>query len=121
MATAHLPFALQAHTVFGELDLPAAGLLNLVRPHMKIVAILVSAIVLLAYLLLMRANPAWGFFHPRGGVFMLAISLVIANAGIWLSGQTDRPLNTRFQLAAAGWIWLVVQGGCIVYFHVSEA
>lgn len=92
-----------------------------VRPQMKILAIIASAIVLLIYVPLMHGNPTWGLFHPRGGMVMLAVSLIIANVAIWLSTQIDRPLSTRFQLAAAGWIWLAVQGGCIVYLHSAEA
>lgn len=96
--------------------------LNLnVRPQMKSLAIIASALVLLTYVNLMRGNPTWGFFHPRGGMVMLAVSLVIANVAIWLSTQIDRPVSTRFQLAAAGWIWLAVQGGCIVYLSSAEA
>lgn len=48
---------------------------------------------------------------------MLAISLAIANVGIWRATQPHRLLATRFQLAAAGWIWLVVQGGCLLYLY----
>lgn len=92
-----------------------------VRPQMKSLAIIASALVLLTYVTLMRGNPTWGFFHPRGGMVMLAVSLVIANVAIWLSTQIDRPVSTRFQLAAAGWIWLAVQGGCIVYLSSAEA
>lgn len=84
---------------------------------MRQLAALASVLVLLAYVALMGADPSWGWFRPRGGLLMLALSLLIANAGIWLSLQAHRPLGTRFQFAAAGWIWLLVQGGSIGYLY----
>lgn len=84
---------------------------------MKILGILASILLLLGYGALMRVDPAWGLLQPRGGMAMLAISLAIANVGIWLATQPHRLLATRFQLAAAGWIWPVVQGGCLLYLY----
>ncbi len=84
---------------------------------MKILAFFASILVLLGYLALMRVDPMWGLLHPRGGMVMLAISLAIANIGIWLSAQSHFSLSMRFQLAAAGWIWLAVQGGGLAYVY----
>lgn len=84
---------------------------------MKIFAIVVSIAVLLGYTAVMRVDPTVGLLHPRGGMVMLGVSLMIANVAIWASTQPYRSLNQRFQLAAAGWIWIVVQGGCLAYIH----
>lgn len=86
---------------------------------MKYLAIGFSVLVLCAYLMLMRVDPSFGFLHPRGGMAMLGISLAMACAAIWASGHSHRQLNTRFQLAAAGWIWIFVQAGAIVYIRTQ--
>ncbi|MBX3687947.1 hypothetical protein [Dokdonella sp.] len=81
-------------------------------------ALLVSALILLGYLALMRLDPlTWGWLRPRGGLAMQAISLAIANFGIHLGAQAQRSLNMRFQLAASGWIWLLVQAGGVFYLY----
>jgi len=87
--------------------------------RMKILALLASLLVLLFYLALMQVNPRYGFFHPRGGMAMLASSLVLANAAIHAATRPSRPLDERFQLGAAGWIWIVVQGGCTAYVCIK--
>lgn len=83
----------------------------------KLLAASASVLVLLGYLALMRVDPAWGLLHPRGGMAMLGLSLVFANAAIWAAIHLDRPLNFRFQLAAAGWIWIAVQGVGVAYVY----
>ena len=90
---------------------------------MKILSLSFSALILLGYAALMRIDTAWGLLYPRGGMIMLGISLAIANAAIWVACQSHRSLSARFQLAAAGWIWLVVQAGgtAYVYAHSGAA
>lgn len=63
----------------------------------------------------MRRDPTWGPLAPRGGMVMIAVSLAITNAFICFSSDAQRALSTRFQLATAGWIWLLVQGGSITW------
>lgn len=84
---------------------------------MKVFAVIVSVFVLLGYVALMRVDSAWGLLYPRGGMVMLALSLAIANVAIWAGMQAHRPLNTRFQIAAAGWIWIAVQSGGLAYLY----
>ena len=62
-------------------------------------------------------DQAWGLFYPRGGMAMHGVSLAIANSLIWAGAQPHRSLNMRFQLAAAGWLWLVVQGAGLTYLY----
>lgn len=84
---------------------------------MRIAAALVSLGVLAGFLLLIPLYPGFSLFQPRGGILTLGISLAMANAAVWLAGQTDRSLHARFQLAVAGWIWILVQAGAQVYLH----
>lgn len=88
---------------------------------MKLLAVVASVLVLLGYVALMRVDPSFGLLQPRGGMAILAFSLVLANLAIWVAGQPHRPLGSRFQLAAAGWIWLVVQGGGLAYIYSQTA
>lgn len=69
----------------------------------------------------MHTGPAWGFLHPRGGMVTLAISLAMVNAESWFSTQQDQAQNIRFQLAAAGWIRLVVQSGSMAYLYLASS
>lgn len=78
---------------------------------------LVSLGAMLGYLANMQTYAGWTLLQPRGGLVMLAASLAIANPMIWLSGNPDLSLNVRFQLAAAGWIWILVQAGAQVYLY----
>ena len=80
-----------------------------------------SVLILLGYAAVMHVDPDWGFLRPRGGMVMLGISLVVANAAIRASCQSHREPKTRFQLGAAGWIWLVVQAGATVYAYCMAA
>jgi hypothetical protein len=82
-------------------------------------AIAVTIGILLGYVALMSIDPAYGLLYPRGGMVMLGISLALADAGIWVSGRVDLTARTRFQLAAAGWIWLIVQAGCLAYVYAQ--
>jgi len=84
---------------------------------MNLLAFFISALLLLGYLTLMRIDPTWGLFYPRGGMLMLGVSLAIANLGIWLAAHSQMSLSTRFQIAVAGWIWLAVQGGSLAYLY----
>lgn len=84
---------------------------------MKKLAGAVAIGILLGFLALTHVDPTYGLLRPRGGMVTLGISLVMANAAIWISGRSHLALNTRFQLAAAGWIWLLVQAGCLAYVY----
>lgn len=85
---------------------------------MRLAAALASLAVVAGYfILLMPAVPGFGLLQPRGGVVMLGLSLLIANALIWQAGNARWNTSARFQLAAAGWIWILVQGGAQVYMY----
>ena len=83
---------------------------------MRPAAALASLAVLAIYIVLM---PLYGFglTQPRGGIVMLGISLAIANAMVWQSGNAQWSVAARFQLAAAGWIWILVQAGGHAYLY----
>lgn len=82
---------------------------------MRIAAGVATVVVLGAYLTLMRLDPSYGWLQPRGGVVTLSISLLLANAGIWLAGDPQRSLRRRFEFAFAGWLWLLVQAGGLAW------
>lgn len=84
---------------------------------MRLAATLASLAVLAGYLVLMTRYPEFTLTSPRGGIVVLGISLLIANTGIWLAGRQEVSANMRFQMAAAGWIWILVQGGAQVYLY----
>ncbi|HEY4529486.1 MAG TPA: hypothetical protein VIG97_04030 [Luteimonas sp.] len=85
--------------------------------RMRLLAALASLAVLAAYPLLMTRYPEFTLLSPRGGVVMQAVSLVIANVGIWQARNEHLTASTRFQLAAAGWIWILVQAGAGIYMY----
>jgi hypothetical protein len=71
---------------------------------------------LIGYVVLMRIDSAtFRWFRPRGGMVTQALSLAIANFAIWIAAESYRPLNFRFQLAAAGRIWIFTQPLGIAY------
>ncbi len=87
------------------------------RINVKFAAAALSLIICCAYILLMRADASWGLLQPRGGLLTLSFSLILANAAIWMSFHGA--LNSRFQFAVAGWLWLVVQAGGIFFLLAS--
>ena len=87
---------------------------------MRLAAALASLAVVAGYVLfLMPAYPGFGFLQPRGGVVMLGLSLLIANAMVWQAGNARWSASARFQLAVAGWIWILVQGGGQLYMLLA--
>lgn len=90
---------------------------------MRYAAIAVSLFVLGLDLHLLRTRPFQPspFVHHGMGKpwVMPVVSLLIANLLIYLSANEDRQASTRFQLAAAGWIWLLVQlfGALYTLYH----
>lgn len=86
---------------------------------MRLAAALASLAVLALYLVLM---PLYGFalMQPRGGMVMLGFSLAVANGMVWQSANPRWSLSARFQLAAAGWIWILVQAGGLAYLRWVE-
>lgn len=84
---------------------------------MRLIAALASLAVIAGYPLLMIRYPEFTLLSPRGGVVMQAISLVIANVGIWQAGNERLGASMRFQCAAAGWIWILVQAGGGIYMY----
>jgi len=85
--------------------------------RMRGLAALASLAVLAGYPLLMTRYPEFTLLSPRGGVVMQAISLLIANVGIWQARNDHLAASMRFQLAAAGWIWILVQAGAGIYLY----
>jgi len=85
----------------------------------KILAALAILANVAFYLALMRVDPEYGFFHPRGGLAMIAVSYCVAWLGIHAAGQAHRPLDERFQYGVAAWIWLLVLAGCTLYAYWS--
>ena len=84
---------------------------------MRLPAALASLAVIAGYPLLMTRYPDFTLLSPRGGVVMQAISLLIANFGIWQAGNERLSASMRFQCAAAGWIWILVQAGGGIYMY----
>ena len=86
---------------------------------MKRQAALATLANIAGYLALMQADARYGLLYPRGGLAMLCISLCIAWIGILAAGRDHLPLHTRFQCAAAAWIWFLVQGFGLGYSYYS--
>lgn len=86
---------------------------------MKLAAALISILVLVLFGVLAEKSLVFNWFSPRGGVFTLGFSLLVANVGIWLSQQQDRTISDRFQFAVAAWIWLLLQLGAMIYLIVT--
>lgn len=86
---------------------------------MRYAAIAVSLFVAAIDLHLAATRPVHPLVTMRRGIGMPrlehAIFLAIPNILIFMSANEDRPVSTRFQLAAAGWIWLLVQAGLALY------
>ena len=88
---------------------------------LKFTTALVSTLVLILYGLLAYKSSDFTLLSPRGGILMLGISLVLANAAVWASQQRDRALATHFQLVVVGWIGLAVQLGSVCYLLAEKA
>ena len=89
---------------------------------MRFLAVSTSMAALLLYGVLALRDPVYTLWAPRGGAFTLSVSLFFASLLVWLSGQQHRPPDQRFQLAAAGWIWLLVQAAALLYeLHLAPA
>lgn len=82
---------------------------------LQVVTGLVSASVLVLYAVLACKSPLFDLLSPRGGAATLGFSLFLANVAVWVAQQSHRSLSERFQLAMAGWIWLLVQLGGTLY------
>ena len=87
---------------------------------MRLAAALASLAVLAAYIALIPLH-GFGLLQPRGGIVMLGISLAIANGMIWQAGDARWSVAARFQLAAAGWIWILVQAVGQAYLYWNAA
>ena len=89
---------------------------------MRVMAALLSIVVLLLFWLLAHHNPYYGLFSPRTGGFGLGASLVLANVALWAAEHLDLAFNQRFQFALAAWLWITVQLGCVLYLlHMAGA
>jgi hypothetical protein len=84
---------------------------------MRIAAALASLAVLAGCMALIPHYPGFGLLASRGGLVMLGLSLAIANGMVWLSEHDGLSARVRLQLRAAGWIWIVVQGGAQLYLY----
>ena len=83
----------------------------------RILAALAALAIAVSYLLLIPLSPIYSLFGPRGGIVSLGISLCLANVLVWLGGSPGFSARTRFELAVAGWIWILV-GMCLqAYLH----
>ena len=78
---------------------------------MRYAAIAVSLFVAALNVHLATTRPVHPLVTMRRGIGLLAIPNIL----IFMSANEDRPVSTRFQLAAAGWIWLLVQAGLALY------
>lgn len=81
----------------------------------RFLAAIATAVILAFYLLLSSRNSSFTLLTPRGGIVGLGVSLLLANATLWFAQRPEWVLSTRFQIVAAGWIWLLVQLGALVY------
>lgn len=86
---------------------------------MRYAAIAVSLFVAALNVHLATTRPVHPLVTMRRGIGLpwleQVILLAIPNILIFMSANEDRPVSTRFQLAAAGWIWLLVQAGLALY------
>lgn len=86
---------------------------------MRLLAAAITVAILVGYLALMRMAPeVFGWLYPRGGFPILTFSLLAANAALWAATRFDFTLRQKFQLVAAAWIWLLVQGGAMAWMCV---
>lgn len=85
------------------------------RDRLQLATACASALVLLLYAALVYRSTEFGLLWPRGGALTLGLSLGLANAAVWASRQAHRSVSLRFQLAVAGWIWLLLQLAAMVY------
>lgn len=78
--------------------------------------------VLALYVLLVLQVPAhFGWFHPRGGIATLGVSLAMAYGAIALGTHPHRPVRERFELTFAGWLWMLVQAGAMLWLGRAMA
>ncbi len=86
---------------------------------MRYTALVVSLFVALLNMHLAATRPFHSLLTTRRGIGMpwleQLILLAIPNTLIFLSASEDHTASTRFQLAAAGWIWILVQAGVALY------
>lgn len=86
---------------------------------MRYAAIAVSLFVAVLNVHLAATRPVHPLVTMRRGIGMpwleQVILLAFPNILIFMSANEDRAASTRFQLAAAGWIWLLVQAGLALY------
>ncbi|MDR2189495.1 MAG: hypothetical protein LBE62_15840 [Azonexus sp.] len=91
---------------------------------MKILAAVVSGLILLGCAAWMHADPAsWAVlsYRSRFGIASIGFSLAPANAAIWAGTQSHHSPNASFQLAACGRIWLIVQGALTTYSYSQRS
>jgi len=82
---------------------------------MKIVAALVSLLVVVLNLVLIHRSPVLAHASLRLVLFRMFLWMLAANAMLWFSQQSDWRASTRFQLFIAGWILILVQLGNVIY------
>ncbi|WP_426663514.1 hypothetical protein [Rhodanobacter aciditrophus] len=86
---------------------------------MRYAAIAVSLFVAVINVHLAATRPVHPLVTMRRGIGIpwleQLILLAIPNILIFVSANEDLQVSTRFQLAAAGWIWLLVQAGLALY------
>lgn len=86
---------------------------------MRLLAAAVAVATVLGYFALMRLAPdMFGWTYPRGGLPILAFSLLAANAALWAAWRFDFALQRKFQLVVSAWIWLLVQGGAMAWLCI---
>lgn len=84
---------------------------------MRLTAALAGLAIALSYLALVQLSPMYTLLGTRGGIVTLTLSMCLANVLIWLAGDPERSVRRRFELAAAGWLWILVQAGIQIYLH----
>lgn len=82
---------------------------------MQVFTVLFSLLVLTLYGVLTHHSTDFALLSPRGGGVILGFSLLLANLAARAACQPERPMNQRFQLILAAWIWLAVQLFGVVY------
>lgn len=83
-------------------------------------AIIISLLILALYGALTYQHPQFSLLTPRGGILGVAAALALGNGLLWGARHLDISSNMRLQLLLAGWIWLLVQLGGVLYLYLTS-
>jgi hypothetical protein len=104
---------------------------------MRTLAAIASALTVLCYQALVRADPSWGRLYRNGsflkriqsgddtvglicqncGIFLVILTLLVANALIWAAVRPQWQPHVRLKLAVAGWLIIFLSGFGYAYAY----